>query len=106
MEIENASALQEQCCAAMAALERAHNAPPLQFTQEADAALRSAVALRDELIAQLRGGDAAARAALDSVNVALSIIVGLEYPAAGITRETTTHARAALEQALGYLKGP
>ncbi len=94
----------DECRAAIAALERAHAAPPFQFTRESDAALRSAVAVRDELIAQLEPGDATAHAALDQVNIALSIIVGLTYPAAGLPRETIQHARSALQTALGLLQ--
>ncbi len=106
MEIETVNTLTEQCHAAIAALERAHTAPPIQFTQETDFAMRSIVAIRDLLIAQVRAGDNTARTALDQGNIALSIVVGLEYPAAGIMRENTVHARGALEQALGLLKDP
>lgn len=103
MENESTSLFVEQCRAAIAALERAHTAPPIQFTQETDFAMRSIVAVRDMLIARLHSGDTAKHAALDQVNMALSIVVGLEYPAAGIARENTEHARGVLEQALGQL---
>jgi hypothetical protein len=51
--------------------------------------------LRDELIAELR--TSGRRTGLDRVNAVLSLVVGLEYPAAGIQRNLIEQARDALQ---------
>ncbi len=103
MENPNVSLI-DQCQTAIEALERAETAPPLMVLREADLALRAAVNMRDTLIAQWRQGDLAAaarvRTALDRVNVALSLMVGLEYPSAGILRESAKQAHDLLSSLL------
>jgi hypothetical protein len=91
----------ELCREAVATLDRALQAPPRQVGETVDVAERQVARLRDELIVRLRqdGASAAApgyRAALDRVNAALSLIVGVEYPAAGLHRKVLQQARDAL----------
>lgn len=99
MENQNIS-MRDQCRTAIEGLERAETAPPLLLLREADLALRAAVNLRDTLIAQWRQDDGGSvprvRTALDRVNVALSLMVGLEYPTGGIERQAAKQARALL----------
>ncbi len=98
MENQDVSSIDE-CRTAIEGLERAQQAPPLLLLREADLALRATVRLRDALIEHLRRGNASpnARAALDRVNVALSLIVALEYPTGGIQREAARQAHDALK---------
>ena len=98
------TSLADECRVAIASLERARAAPPSQFIDESTAALRSAVLVRDALIARLPAGDSAGRAALDQVNLALSLIVSLVYPAAGLIRENIDPARGALQSLLALLE--
>ena len=93
------------CRDAIARLDDALGLPPAQLGQEVDIAEREVARLRDRLIHQVRqeaATDAAARrrAALDKVNAALSLIVGVEYPAAGIQRTALEQARDTLRQVL------
>jgi hypothetical protein len=88
--------------AAIATLERALDLPAAELTAEVDLAERSIARFRNRLIAELRAaptGDAARRlrGALDAANVALSLVAGVEYPAAGIQRTL-------LEQAVTVLR--
>ncbi|MGN6699356.1 MAG: hypothetical protein ACTHMR_14470 [Thermomicrobiales bacterium] len=75
---------------------------PPQLGQEVDEIERTIVRLRDALIARLRqeqvsGADTArTRRALDPVNTALSLVVGVEYPAGGIQRKLLEQAGTAL----------
>jgi hypothetical protein len=75
---------------------------PPRLGQEVDEIERTIVYLRDALIARLRqeqasGADTArTRRALDPVNTALSLVVGVEYPAGGIHRKMLEQAGAAL----------
>ncbi len=96
-------ALSEECQAAIAALERAIQAPPVQLSQEADMAQRMTVRLRDALIDRLRREGAAASAAqwrdaLSRLNAALSLIASAEYPTSGIHRKKLEQARDTLKQ--------
>lgn len=86
-------------------IERAKQVQPRHLSEDVDAAERAVVRLRDELIERLRSErapDTAARtrAALNNVNMALSLIVGVEYPAAGIQRTLLEQAGAALRDLL------
>ncbi len=104
MEREDLSLLVDGCRAAIEGLERAQEAPPLMVLREADLVQRAVVDMRDVLIERLRQDDTAAaarwRAALDRINLALSLIVGLEYPMGGIPRESAKQARAVLQSVL------
>ncbi len=94
----------DQCQTAIEGLERAQAAPPLMVLREADLALRAAIDVRDTLIEQLRHRDTPSatrvRAALDRVNVALSLMVALEYPTGGIQREAAKQAHTVLKSLL------
>jgi hypothetical protein len=85
---------------AVALLEDALSKPPEALRAEVDEVERAVVALRDHLIARLRQTpqtpDPALRHALDQVNVALSLVVGLEYPVGGMQRDLIDQARATL----------
>ncbi len=94
------------CQTALAALERAETAPPLMVTREADLAERAIVRARDELIGRLRAaGQPSERQPLeellDKLNVALSLVVGLEYPIGGIERERIKQAADYVRQLAG-----
>lgn len=88
--------------AAIETLERALSLPPAELTAQVDVAERSIARFRNRLIADRRaapsGDDARhVQAALDAANVALSLVAGVEYPAAGIQRTL-------LEQAVHVLR--
>lgn len=88
--------------AAIETLERALSLPPAELTAQVDVAERSIARFRNRLIAKLRAapaGDDARhlRAALNAANVGLSLVAGVEYPAAGIQRTL-------LEQAVHVLR--
>ena len=81
-------------------LQDALDKPPTELKAEVDAAERAVVALRDALIDRLRQSPTeSVRAALDQVNVCLSLVVGLEYPLGGLQRQMLEQARTALEGA-------
>lgn len=86
---------------AVETLERALDLPPAELTAEVDVAERAIARLRNRLIAELRaapaGDDTARRRqALDAANVALSLVAGVEYPAAGLQRKLLEQARDVL----------
>lgn len=84
---------------AICLLDEALNKPPTELKHEVDSAERAVVALRDNLIDQLRtSGAAGVTAELDSVNAALSLIVGLEYPMGGLQRDMLKQARLVLNE--------
>lgn len=80
----------------------AKSMPVSKLTQEVDAAQLAIVLLRDCLIACIRAGDGAAfantRNALDLVNTALTLLVGVEYPVTGIHRNMLDEAARVLDQ--------
>ena len=78
-------------------LEDALQKPPTELKAEVDVAERAVVRLRDSLIDQLRAGaEPRVRSELDRVNVALSLIVGLEYPMGGLQRDMHQQALSVL----------
>ncbi len=92
----------EQCRAALAALERAIPAPPIQLSQEVDTAQRFVVQARDALIERLRQGGAMQdgpqiKVFLIRLNTALSLMASSEYPASGIQRKPVEQARDLLK---------
>ena len=92
----------EDRTAAVEALEQALGLPPAELTAQVDVAERAIARLRNRLIAELRAAQTGedtgqCRQTLDTANVALSLVAGVEYPAAGIQREL-------LEQALKVLR--
>jgi hypothetical protein len=74
--------------------------PPPELKAEVDVAERAVASLRDALIEQQRQrpSDGVA-ASLSRVNVALSLVVGLEYSLGGIQRSMLDQAREVLQQA-------
>ena len=95
----------EERTIALEALERALGQPPAELTAEVDVAERAIARLRNRLIAGLRAapadGDAhQRRRALDAANVALSLVAGVEYPAAGIQRTLLEQAREHAERVM------
>jgi hypothetical protein len=98
--------LAEQCRHAAGLLARAQMDQPRHLSEDVDEAERAVVFLRDRLIGELRGaaGNAEAarwRAALTHVNGALSLVVGVEYPAGGVQRTLLGQAEGALQSLLG-----
>ena len=84
-------------------LEQALSLPPLDLGQEVDQAERRIVRLRDALIEALRAQSSSPdaprwRTALEQVNAALSLVAGVEYPAAGIQRKLLEQARDSLRR--------
>ena len=74
---------------------------PPALGEEVDEIERAVVRLRDGLIDRLRAatpgnGTSELRAALDRVNTALSLVVGVEYPLGGIHRQLLEQARDTL----------
>ena len=96
--------LAEWCDEAVKVMEQAGQKPPAELGEEIDIAERLIVRLRDRLIDRLRENDHSAddrtrwRSALDQVNGALSLVVGVEYPAAGLQRKMLEQACAALRR--------
>ena len=89
------------CQEAVQALQQALNQPSLSLTEEVDQAERAVVRLRDALIERLRASDPASedkqlRARLNIVNMCLSCIAGVEYPAGGIQRKLLEQAHEEL----------
>ena len=100
------ASLVERCQEAVTLLDRALQLPALQVGKEVDEVEQVVVRLRDALIHQLRDQTTSSasprlREALSCTNAALSLIVGVEYPAAGIQRSAIEQARHALAQLLG-----
>lgn len=84
------------------ALDEALSTPVQDLKGTVAGASRSAVRLRDEVIMRLRQEAGAPedvpalRAVLERANVALSLITGVNYPAAGVSREKLEQARYTL----------
>ncbi|MBV9328260.1 MAG: hypothetical protein JO352_31480 [Chloroflexi bacterium] len=79
-------------------LDDAIQKPPAELKAEVDVAEQRIARLRDVLIDDLRAGSTPdTRAALDQVNVALTLVVGLEYPMGGLQRKMLEDARAVLD---------
>ena len=74
---------------------------PTELKEEVDVAERAVAALRDELIDLVRAApEPGLSAALERVNVALTLVVGLEYPMGGLQRNMLDEARATLQGTL------
>jgi hypothetical protein len=95
--------IDEICREAIRLVEEALGKPPAELKAEVDVAERTIACVRDELIERLRAApDPELRIALDNVNAALSLVVGIEYPLGGIQRDLLKQAHAALESALAH----
>lgn len=82
-------------------IDKAYSLPPRQVGKEVDFAEVRIARLRDCLIERLRQEEDPGelerwRSALQRVNVALSYVVGVEYPATGLHRELLKQAREVL----------
>ncbi len=92
----------QQCLEAVASLDRLLEISPYPRFRDLDGVERAIVRLRDDLIERLRQ-DAASdeaprlRALLERANIAISAVVGIEYPAAGVRRQLLEMARDALK---------
>ena len=105
MAAQLAPSLTAQCREAVAILDRALDLPPLQVGREVDEVENLVARLRDALIARLRQAEIAPevsrlREALSLANMALSLIVGVEYPATGLQRSAIEEARDTLARLL------
>ncbi len=90
-------------------IDSAYEKPPKELKAEVDRAEVKIVRLRDCLIHRLRQeGDSTPanrwRSALDRANVALSFVVGVEYPATGIHRNALDKARQVLNGLAGEME--
>jgi hypothetical protein len=79
--------------------------PPSCLGKDVDAVEQIVTRLRDRLIHRLRHAGSSPeatrwQAALERINAALSLIVGVEYPIAGIRRSAIAQASATLAQVL------
>lgn len=81
-------------------LDAAHDLAPAPLRAEIARRERDLTQVRDGLIARLRaappGDTARARAALNGVNIALSLLFGVEYPSGSLERELLIQASATL----------
>jgi hypothetical protein len=79
------------CRAAVAALDRALQDRPDKIYDDLAEAVRCLVRLRNELITEQRA--TARRDRLDRCNAVLSMVIGGEYPLAGVRRDRVQKAR-------------
>lgn len=86
------------CADAIAALDRALHERPDTLYDDLTRAARCLVALRDALIADRRAGLPEADAHLQRANALLSLVVGGEYPVAGLHRDRLQQARDGLDR--------
>jgi hypothetical protein len=90
----------EGCARALTLLESARDQPPAKLSSQVDDAERLLVSARDALIDRLRRDPGSPRRTLDHLNAALSLVVGVEYPGAGIQRRALDQASRAIRAAL------
>jgi len=96
------SSFTERCRQIAAQLERSVEHHPREIEKEADEIERELVQLRNDLIVQCRekrpGIDREhAQRRLEYVNIALSLVVAVEYPLTSIQRSALKQARETLE---------
>ena len=99
MAAENIS-LAEQAHRLVDKLDRSVNLHARDIEREMDQVQRDTARLRDDLIECRRSGAAGASvadAALEAVNIALSLIVSVEYPVTSIQRKALERARDVLK---------
>ena len=89
----------DRCRAAVAALDRALDDRPDQIYHDFAEVLRCLVQLRTELTARRRGGEPGDR--MERCNAILSMVIGGEYPLAGLRRDRLQKARDELASLLG-----
>jgi len=93
------------CRKAIELIEQAQQEQPRRLSEDVDESERAVVRLRDRLIGHLRedsasNGGARWHTALNHVNAALSLVVGIEYPAGGIQRDMLKQAADTLQALL------
>ena len=88
----------DRCRAAVAALDRALDDRPNQIYHDLAEAVRCLVLLRTELTATRREGEPDDR--LERCNAVLSMVIGGEYPLAGLRRDRLHKARDELASLL------
>ena len=98
-------ALVDLCRKALALIEQAQQEQPRHLSEDVDQSERALVRLRDRLIDHVRRESAAGpeshwREALKRTNAALSLVVGVEYPAGGLQRDMLKQAAGALQALL------
>ena len=91
------------CREALQQLEEAQGLSPMEFIHKVDQAERAIVRFRNDLIDEIRRqpvmpATAPLRQTLDRVNGALSLVIGMEYPSAGIHRELMERAMHTLRE--------
>jgi hypothetical protein len=87
------------CQTAIRQVSDALSKPPAELKAEVDLAEQTIAALRDALIdRQRQRPDEHVAARLSQVNVALSLVVGLEYSLGGIQRSMLDQARDVLRK--------
>jgi hypothetical protein len=92
--------MSSDCCrAAVAALDRALDDRPDKIHHDLAEVVRCLVQLRTELTARRREGETGDR--LERCNAVLSMVIGGEYPLAGIRRDRMQKARDQLALLLG-----
>ena len=89
----------DRCRAAVAALDRALDDRPDMIYHDLAAVVRCLVKLRIELTAARREGEPGDR--LERCNAILSMVIGGEYPLAGIRRDRLQRARVELASLIG-----
>jgi hypothetical protein len=86
------------CDEAIRLLGAALDKPPAELKAEVDLAQQAIVAVRDALIDRLRKGPTEqVRSNLEQVNLALSLVVGVEYSMGGLNRDLLKQARSVLQ---------
>ena len=83
--------IRAECEEIIRRLERAVNEPAVQLSEEVDEAERALTRVRDRLIEAGRRGRPW-RSALARLNVALSLVIGVEYPLGGLHRNSLRQA--------------
>ncbi len=95
------------CREAMSLLQQDMELPPAELENKLAEAERVLVRLRDGVIGHTRreGSPSAWRSALEHVNVAISLVVAVEFPSAGVHAEYLKGAQETLRRAEQALPG-
>lgn len=97
-DLINKERLIADCREAIRAVDRSLELHPRLLQERAREAKRAVVRVRDDLIETLRAARSPAEREpigrlLDDANVVLSLLIGVEYPAAGVQRNIVAQAR-------------
>jgi len=92
----------ERCRQIAERLDRSAERPPREIEKAMDEIGSELARLRDDLIVQCRthSDSGLAQRRLEYVNVALSLVVAVEYPATSVQRSALKQARETLENLL------